>query len=267
MARKAAATQDQFARLAPHYDALMAPVPYQAWADYISDLALLAQRPIMEGMRLLDLATGTGSIALEFAARGCHVTGLDLSEPMLVQARRKAEIRGLEAEFLQADLADFHLPRQYDHAVCLYDSLNYLLEPELLEQAFANVYAALVPTGLFIFDVNTVHALEAELFTQTSPSSAAVRYRWVSQYDRRTRITEVKMHFEVAQTGEVFDIVHRQRAYSDAELRSLLHRAGMEVLQVFDAYRLTAPTVTSDRVFYVAAPRRDARESRIENRE
>jgi ubiquinone/menaquinone biosynthesis C-methylase UbiE len=260
VARRAAAREDQFARLAPHYDALMAPVPYQAWADYISDLALLAQRPIMEGTRLLDLATGTGSVALEFAARGCEVTGLDLSEPMLVEARRKAEQRGLRAELVQADLSDFRLPRQYNHAVCLYDSLNYLLEPELLERAFANVRAALVPTGLFIFDVNTVHALEAELFTQTSPTNAAVRYRWVSKYDRRKCITEVEMHFEVAQTGEVFDIVHYQRAYTDAELRSLLHRAGLDVLLTFAAYRLTAPTVTSDRVFYVAAPRATAEE-------
>jgi len=253
VAPPSAANGDQFARIAPYYDQLMASVPYARWADYVCDLALNVCRPIFPGMRLLDLATGTGSVAIEFARRGCQVTALDLSGPMLEVARRKAKEAGLAITFLRRDLRRFSIPAEFNCAVCLYDSLNYILEPEDLKEAFANIRAALTPVGTFIFDVNTVHALEAELFTQTSPSEAPIRYRWQSQYDPETRLSTIRMHFEIRETQEKIAVVHRQRAYPDAEIRSFLLQAGFGEVQSFDGYRLTPPTITSDRVFYVAA--------------
>ena len=53
----------------------------------------LAPRP---GERWLDVATGTGEVALRAARAGAHVTGLDISEGLLAQARAKAEREGLE---------------------------------------------------------------------------------------------------------------------------------------------------------------------------
>jgi SAM-dependent methyltransferase len=252
--RSRAAQEDQFARLARHYDALMANVPYGLWAEYVTTLAALSGRPIAPGSKLLDLATGTGSVALEFAQRGCSVTGIDLSAPMIRQARQKARAQALSARFLCHDLADFGLPAEFDHAVCLYDSLNYILDPDRLKQAFANIRRALREDGLLVFDVNTVHALEAELFTQESLPDAEIAYRWKSRYDRSTRISTIRMSFEVAASGESFSIEHRQRGYTDAEVRSFLFHAGFGKVTSYDAYRVTAPGPQSDRVFYVARP-------------
>ena len=243
---------DPFARLAPHYDALMANVPYNFWADYITDLSHLAGRPIRPGRRLLDLATGTGSLALMFAARGCYVTGLDRSEPMLVEARRKAAAQHLSVEFICRDLSDFQLPGVFDHAACVYDSLNYILEPNLLKRAFANIRAALTAGGLLVFDVNTVRALEAELFTQANLDPGPVRYRWTSRYHPATRVSRVSMMFEITATGEKFTVVHHQRAYTDAELRALLESTGFAEISAYDAYTTQPPDPDSDRVFYLA---------------
>jgi len=243
---------DPFALIACHYDALMAKVPYGLWADYVTQLSSLAGSPIQPASRLLDLATGTGSVGLEFASRGCSVVGIDCSEPMLAEARRKAAQRGLEATFLCHDLSDFRLPPEFDYAVCLYDSLNYILEINLLKRAFANTRAALRPHGLIIFDVNTVHALEAELFTQESAPDAAVTYRWVSRYQRTPRISTIEMNFEIPATGEKFTVVHRQRAYTHRQLHRLLKQVGFADIATYEGYRLDPPTSTSDRVFYVA---------------
>lgn len=244
---------DAFARIAPYYDALMANVPYGVWADYVAKLTTLAGHPIHAGCRLLDLATGTGSVALEFVSRGCSVVGIDVSEPMLDQAEQKAARRGLEATFLCRDLADFTLPPDFDYAVCLYDSLNYLLELSSLERAFANTRGALKREGLFIFDVNTIRALEAELFTQRSVPGAAVSYRWVSRYDPRTRISRINMQYRIPGTGERFALVHIQRAYGDEEIRDALYAAGFTHIAAYDGYRFELPTPASDRVFYVAS--------------
>jgi len=252
MSRARSTDEDQFARIAPYYDALMANVPYGLWASYISQLALLAGRPIWPRSKLLDLATGTGSIALHFAERGCDVTGIDLSPAMIEEAKRKAAEQGADVLFLCLDLADFDLPPEFDQAVCLYDSLNYLLEPDNLKRAFANTRCALKPGGVLIFDVNTVRALEEELFTQDNRPGTDVKYHWVSKYDPKTRISRVKMGFHIPSTDERFTIIHRQRSYTDAEIRSYLAHAGFAPVSAYDAYRVTPPGPHSDRVFYAA---------------
>jgi len=252
VATPSATDKDQFALIAEYYDTLMANVPYDVWADYVSELAHAAGRPILPGMKLLDLATGTGSVAIQFAKRGCLVTGIDLSAAMIEVAKRKAAEMHLPANFHCRDLANFEFSPEFDHAVCLYDSLNYILESKALEQTFANIRRSLRPGALLIFDINTVHALEAELFTQTSRPDAPIKYHWKSQYDPASRTSRIDMRFRLPDTGKRISIVHQQRAYTDAELRSLMHRARLTDISAYDAYRMTPPGPMSDRVFYVA---------------
>ena len=58
---------------------------------------------IGSGDRVLDLASGTGEVAVRAAARGAHVTGIDVSEPMLLKAREVADAAGADITF---DLGD-----------------------------------------------------------------------------------------------------------------------------------------------------------------
>ncbi|HYA68908.1 MAG TPA: class I SAM-dependent methyltransferase, partial [Acidimicrobiales bacterium] len=58
------------------------------------------------GQRLLDLGTGTGSLARGFARRGCVVTGLDPSEPLLAEARRMAAEEGLSLTLVEGRAED-----------------------------------------------------------------------------------------------------------------------------------------------------------------
>ena len=56
-------------------------------------------------MRVLDVATGTGNVALRAAQRGASVTALDL-KPAQLAARARAEAGGLEIEWVEADAQD-----------------------------------------------------------------------------------------------------------------------------------------------------------------
>jgi SAM-dependent methyltransferase len=249
----------QFSLVAPHYDLLMSSVPYRRWADYVQEVLLRLGR---RAEHVLDLACGTGRVGFELARRGCRVVGADLSFSMVQVAAGRPEARQLGVAVCVQDARALGFVRHFDLVVCLYDSLNYILEPEGLRSCFRSVAACLRPGGVFVFDLNTERALKKNLFTQsTLGERARLTYDWRSSYDRRTRTCTVDMRF-VWREGDrrhAFREVHRQRAYSTREVRSGLRAAGFEAIAVYDALGFKRPTWRSTRVYYVAcvpSPRR-----------
>ena len=74
----------------------------------------------VSGIRVLDMATGTGRAALAIARRGARVTGIDASIEMLTVARHRAEAAGLPIEFVEGDVHALAFPdRAFDAVVCL----------------------------------------------------------------------------------------------------------------------------------------------------
>ncbi len=61
----------------------------------------------MKGEKALDLYTYTGGFALNMAASGMEVTGVDISEPDLELARKNAKINGLKVRFVRADALEY----------------------------------------------------------------------------------------------------------------------------------------------------------------
>jgi ubiquinone/menaquinone biosynthesis C-methylase UbiE len=102
-------------RRAPSFDddfghSIRTPGERTAW-DRILDL-VLEGRP---GLDALDVGCGTGFLALELAARGHQVVGVDFASAMIEEARRKAAARGLSVRFEEADAEQLPFaPRRFD---------------------------------------------------------------------------------------------------------------------------------------------------------
>lgn len=104
------------------------------------------------GMRVLDAPCGTGRIALELAARGYPVTGIDVTERFLDEGRTQAAARGLEVDFRRGDLREA-LPERgdFDAAVCFWGSFGYFDDAGNAAQARATA-EALRPGGVYLID-------------------------------------------------------------------------------------------------------------------
>ncbi|MDF2439264.1 MAG: hypothetical protein JWN98_248 [Abditibacteriota bacterium] len=251
------AQESQFGPLAPFYDELMEVVPYEQWVDYV---LLLWEMHGHTPRRVLDCACGTGNVTFELATRGLDVTGVDLSAGMIEEAIRKSHAKStLSVQFAQADLTDFDLKRTWDSATCLYDSLNYITDPGALEKAFARIGAHIQPGGVWVFDMNSEFALQADLFTQANRDPRkALHYGWKADYDTATKVCTVQMQFEKHLpngTRQTFTETHRERAYSLDEIKTLLDRTGWELLRAYDAYTLNHPRERSERWFFAARRR------------
>jgi demethylmenaquinone methyltransferase / 2-methoxy-6-polyprenyl-1,4-benzoquinol methylase len=94
-----------FDRIALVYDrmnSVMTAGMHHRWRERAVDLA-----EVGPGARALDVATGTGDLAVELARRGAEVTGLDFSERMLELARAKCpQIEWVEGNALELSFAD-----------------------------------------------------------------------------------------------------------------------------------------------------------------
>jgi SAM-dependent methyltransferase len=71
---------------------------------------LAAMKIIRSGIRALDLGTGTGTIARGLALRGCEVTGLDRSVPLMEQAAELDRAAGARVRYVEAPAEDTGLP-------------------------------------------------------------------------------------------------------------------------------------------------------------
>ncbi len=89
---------------------------YEQIGSRISELAVRLVETVerrtgrLPGVRVLDLACGTGNAALEAARRGATVTGADLAPGLLRRAEEKASAEGLDMTWLLTDAADTGLP-------------------------------------------------------------------------------------------------------------------------------------------------------------
>ncbi len=110
---------------------------------------------------LLDVCCGTGQLAAHFLERGFRVTGIDLSKAMLAHARRNnaAQVEAGRARFVRADAACFTVEGRFGLAVSTFDALNHLPDEQALAGCFRSVHAAVLPRGMFVFDLTTESGL------------------------------------------------------------------------------------------------------------
>lgn len=252
MARRSVKPYVNFADV---YDQIMADVPYGMWTDYIANVwSLFSFSPTS----VLDLACGTGNMSLLMARRGLQVTGVDSSPRMLGVARKKLSDEGLYAEFIEADMCSFTLREPVDAAISVFDSLNYLIEPEAVKAAFNSVHEALRPGGLFVFDINTPARLamikkEVHLFEGYDHYVI-----WSDLYDPSRKWWRVQLTGFLKTPGPGddgwtrFDEVHHERAFPVADIAVWLGEAGFEVLAVYDACSFKPAHKSTSRAYFVA---------------
>jgi SAM-dependent methyltransferase len=99
---------------------------YGRFASYLEEGALefLERIAIEAGTSVLDVACGSGQIAIPAARAGARVTGVDIAKNSLAQARDRAEAAGLQVEFDEGDAEDLpYADASFDLVVSLFGAM------------------------------------------------------------------------------------------------------------------------------------------------
>ena len=252
-------------RYAELYDLFYSDKPYAAEAAFVHDcFQKFGLSPIR---KVLELACGTGRHALELDKSGYQITAMDRSPYMIEIARRRAAEHNSRIVFAAGDMQQLPLAeKQFDAALCLFDSIGYLKTDKALRAALAAIWNHLRPNGLFIFEFWHAPAMLSHYSPvrvrrwKTSPSEI-VRISETT-LDRRNRLANVDYTvYELKDDGTYSTVreTHGNRFFSVDEMQALLSDTNFEPMKFFAGFTKSEQII--DETWHIVAVARKASRS------
>ncbi len=196
---------------------------------------------------VLELGCGTGSV-IDALPRDWTKTGIDSSRDMLDQVL----LKGIDIELVEADMTTVVLDARFDLVICVFDTINHLLNPDDWRKAFHVAHQHLHTGGLFLFDVNTMGRLR----------ELAANPTLVHDFDGNTILMKVheshpaqfEWDIRIFEAQEGHYLLHREviseAALPLSQIHELLIGEGFDVIEARDNEGANASD-DSQRTFFV----------------
>lgn len=228
-----------YQQLATLYDSLMTDAPYQQWVEFTEFFLKKEQDKITEN--ILDLGCGTGQVTWRLAEKGYQLTGVDLSEDMLVEAASHAHEKNLQIQWLKQDISQLQGLINFDLVISYCDVINYITDKEKVRDTFKNAYQTLNEDGLFIFDVHNLNYVKNKMIDQLfSEVYDDLAYIWFCEPGDHEGEMFHDLTFFLEQDGlyHRFDETHHQRTYPLSIYLDMLSEVGFKQVNVYQDFQL-----------------------------
>jgi len=262
------------AALARFYDLDLADDPgdldlYLALAERARGSGRSAGSSLPSGARVLELAVGTGRLAVPLAAAGHRVTGVDIDPAMLGRARARAArdgVGGGTLDLVEADIVGLSLPggATFDLGFIALNSLIALGSRTTQQAAMEALAAHLAPGGIAAVDVWLPDAEDLARYDgriilewpRLDPETdRLVTKAGAAQYDAASATVRLTSIFEEGAQGQPptrWVRTDRLRLVSADELVSFAEAAGLRVETLAGGYDLDPIGPGSERAVLVA---------------
>lgn len=239
-----------YGKMAKVYDELIyEDIDYKHISEFILDLC---DKTGIKRDNYLDLACGTGSIALHLGKYYKENFLVDLSEEMLMEADKKLREARVKGKIICQDMCELQLNRSFDLITCVLDSTNYILDTEDLQDYFQSVYNHLKEEGIFIFDINSYYKLSEVLGNNIyTYNSEEVFYVWENVFEDDIVDMDLTFFVKDGELYERFNEVHQERAYKEKEIEDIVKSVGFNIKGKYNGYSDQGVTKDSERIVYV----------------
>jgi SAM-dependent methyltransferase len=214
-----------YGRFAWAYDAVVAQ-PAGGSVDLVADRVRAAG--VERGALVVDAGCGTGRYAIGLVSAGFRVVGVDRSEALVEQARR----RDTGAEFVCADLLDWR-PAEAAAAVLCRGVLNDLVRDGDRRAAFAAFASWLEAGGVLLADVRDWEATRARYANRLSHErsvGSSLRFTSKTALDVERRLVLVRERYVTPESDESYEFA--MRCWTGEELREHARAAGFSSVEI-----------------------------------
>lgn len=188
-------------------------------------------------LQIIDIGCGTGRHSIELTKRGYSVTGIDLSESLLVKAREKAKQRNVQINFLNHDARNLPFENRFDLAIMLCEGGFPLMETDEMNfEILKNVAKSLKNKAKFIFTTlnglfplfHSMNDFHAEGIADDNASYNSKNFDLMTFRDYN--ITKVEDDH-----GVLKELECNERYYVPCEITWLLKSLGFSGIEIFGA--------------------------------
>jgi SAM-dependent methyltransferase len=182
---------------------------------------------LANGRPALELAVGTGRIALPLAERGVRVDGIDFSEPMIAKLRAKPG--GDKLSITLGDFADVGVSGRYALVYIVFNSFFNVLKQDDQVRCFENVARHLNDDGMFLIEayIPTSLGLDGDQYVHAEAIEVDTVRLDLLKHDGATQTIE-ENHVQLSTKGITFNPVVQRYAWP-AELDLMARIAGLRL--------------------------------------
>lgn len=232
-------------------------------AGYDEDRPLVEQWARALGGPLLDLACGTGRMAIPLAAQGFQVTGVDITPEMVAWAQQKGAAQAVAVEWMVADARTFQLHKQFRFIFMLENAFQFFLTRADQEALLARVREHLHPEGCFLFETRNPSPRNLYQPRLLEPQRCATPDGGQLEitddppvYDAMTQIKHCDSHYRwLLPDGQRREKTKHTalRFVFPQEIEALLHYNGFQIRAAYGSWQQEPLTATSREMIYLAS--------------
>jgi SAM-dependent methyltransferase len=241
-----------------------------------ADLPFYAELAAASGWRVLDIATGTGRVAVALADAGHDVTAVDINAGMLECAAAKAQALGLaeSVTWIEQDARDLKVRGKFDLALVAGNALQQFLTNDDRAAVLKGIYRQLNAGGTLAFAVRFPHPAELarrvespEIWhSYTDAAGSQVVVSGTQRFDVAAQVMthETYRQYAVDGTAASAPTTTSVRYALPQELRAALEAARFEVTAVYTDFvgtPLTAESARSASALVVVANKPEAKKA------
>jgi cyclopropane fatty-acyl-phospholipid synthase-like methyltransferase len=210
------------------------------------------------GSHLLDVPCGNGRLSFELASRGYQVTGVDIAEEFIEEARARlnppADAGGTDltaqVDFILGDMRNIEGVGVYDGAYCFGNSFGFLAYADM-EKFLKGVARALKPGARFIIETGMAAESAIPKFEElASHQIEDILLTIKEQYLATEGCIDTEYVFE--RNGVSESRFAKHWIYTAAEIRRMLEHTGFAILNLYGSLKCEPFALRSDELLVVA---------------
>ncbi|MDB5200249.1 MAG: Methyltransferase type 11 [Chitinophagaceae bacterium] len=184
------------------------------------------------GAEMLDVACGKGRHSIQLADKGFKVTGIDLSEDSIREAKES------ESENLEFFVHDMRLPfriNYFDYAFNFFTSFGYFRTRREHDNAIRTIAQSLKPDGFFVMDYLNVHYAEDHLVHKSEKQIDDVNYfitKWFDETHFYKKIVVEDDHLE-----EPLEYTEKVAKFTLGDFTDMFAYQDLQIQEVFGDYQ------------------------------